>query len=121
MLGIKFLTETNLEDLYEKMKNIKKKDLEKSNKKRNKAKSLKIGDKVYCKSHNIKKTDNIWIGPFKIVNSKANDNIFLVDKGTSSQWYSIRHLRKQEGGEYCDHKSQLKDLSLIFLEKLKNK
>lgn len=84
------------QEQFELMKKIKRENLNFTNQKRKKEFEFKVGMEVMIRNHSPKKLDKLWIGPYKVKNIKANDNVCLVERENSDVWCSIRNLRVVE-------------------------
>jgi hypothetical protein len=82
----------NWEELKSKMLiNIKKSE-DKRNKKRNEWK-LKIGDSILKLNHSPDKAEDIWQGPFEIVDVDCEGNWVVIDQGNKKSKQNVKNVR----------------------------
>jgi hypothetical protein len=89
------------DDLYNTMKLEKQNDLKKINAKRDCTQEIKIGDLIMVKRKPADKLDDLWEGPFNVIEVAKAGNKLKVDRESCIEWHSLRNLRLWRGIEYC--------------------
>lgn len=75
---------------------IKEKELNRRNKKRRLTEKLQTGDVVMVKNEiRRNKFDEIWLGPYEILDVKEGNNLFkLIKENRNTEWINLKRLRR---------------------------
>jgi transposase InsO family protein len=100
ILGIKTNLNFDWKSLNEKSLKATKLNERKRNKKRI-CYEFKIGNLVFKKNHSPDKGDDIWLGPFKILDVDLNGNWIKIDEGTKTSKQNVKNVRPIKEGGVC--------------------
>eukprot|EP00477_Mikrocytos_mackini_P002368 GAHX01002627.1.p1 GENE.GAHX01002627.1~~GAHX01002627.1.p1 ORF type:complete len:943 (-),score=146.49 GAHX01002627.1:47-2875(-) len=84
---------TDLEDIYNTIKKDRLHDLEVNNKKRKTNIRFQIGDSVLNKQHIRKKLDEVYTGPYTIIELGGNRNKIRIANDTQYKWVNMKNLK----------------------------